>query len=197
MKMLQSFQLQTDAPKTSRNYWLYDPRVTRLTEDKDQPVRDIKAMQPITIEVKLNGVPCYVLIDTGCNTNSFGPITARIVKADRIDLKEQVQLQLGTKGSRTKINHGTRVNVEVGPVKESVYFDIVDIDRYDAILGMPFLTKHKAHLDLGRRTFSIDGVNIPVYTAMEEAEVRKDRDQRRRTTAAKYMLEIQNTTVQE
>ena len=190
MKILQSFQLQTDPPKNSRNYWLYDPRVTRLNDDKDQPVRDIKAMQPITIEVEINGVQCYVLVDTGCNTNSFGPITARIVKADRIDLKEQVQLQLGTRGSRTKINHGTKVNLKVGPINESVYFDIVDIDRYDAILGMPFLTKHKAIVDLGRRTLAIEGVNIPVYTAVEEAEIRKDREQRRRQVLGKYLLEV-------
>lgn len=191
MKILQSFQLQTDAPRNARNYWLYDPHVTRLMEDKDQPNRDIKMMQPITIEVELNGIPCYVLVDTGCNTNSFGPLTARIVKADRIDLKNQVQLQLGTKGSRTRINHGTRVNVKVGPVNESVYFDIVDIDRYDAILGMPFLTKHKVKMDMGTRSLTINGVNIPVYTAVEEAEIRKDREQRRRTAAAKYMLEVQ------
>ena len=197
MKILQSFQLQTDAPKTAHNYWLYDPRVTWLTEDKDQPVRDIKTMQPITIEVKLNGVPCYMLVDTGCNTNSFGPLTARIVKADRIDLKNQVQLQLGTKGSCTKINHGTRVNVKVGPINELVYFDIVDINRYDAILGMPFLTKHKVKLDLGTRTLFIDGVNIPVYTAVEEAEIWKDREQCRQTVAAKYMLEVQTNTTED
>ena len=106
-------------------------------------------MQPITIEVKLNGVPCYVLVDTGCNTNSFGPMTACIVKADCIDLKEQVQLQLGMRGSKTKINHGMRVNIKVGPINESVYFDIVDINRYDVILGMPFLTKHQVIVDLG------------------------------------------------
>ena len=154
-------------------------------------------MQPITIEVKLNGVPCYVLVDTGCNTNSFGPLTARIVKVDHIDLKNQVQLQLGTKGSRTKINHSTQVNVKVGPINELVYFDIVDIDRYNAILGMPFLTKHKVKLDLGTRTLFIDGVNIPVYTAIEEAEIRKDREQRRRTVAAKYMLEVQTNTTED
>ncbi|KAI1782239.1 hypothetical protein LXA43DRAFT_906385 [Ganoderma leucocontextum] len=197
MQILQSFQMQADPPKTGRNYWLYDPRVTRLTAAQDQPVRDVKMMQPITIEVKLNGVPCYVLVDTGCNTNSFGPITARIVNADRIDLKEQVQLQLGTKGSRTKINYGTRVNVNVGPINESVYFDIVDIDRYDAILGMPFLTKHNAVVNLGKRTLSIGGVNIPVYTAVEEAEIRKDREQRRREAVSKYLLEIDEKTIHE
>ncbi|KAI1782615.1 hypothetical protein LXA43DRAFT_1068480 [Ganoderma leucocontextum] len=150
MQILQSFQMQADPPKTGHNYWLYDPQVTRLTAAWDQPVRDVKMMQPITIEVKLNGVPCYVLVDTGRNTNSFRPITARIVNADRIDLKEQVQLQLGTKRSRTKINYGTRVNVHVGPINESVYFDIVDIDHYDAILGMPFLTKYSAVVNLGK-----------------------------------------------
>ena len=177
IKMLQSFQMQTDPLKSSCNYWMYDLQVTQLTDDKDQPVQNIKMMQPITIEVELNGVPCFILVDMGCNTNSFRPMTARIVKADRIDLKKQVQLQLGMQGSKMKINHGMRVNVKVGPINKSVYFDIINIDQYDTILGMPFLTKHQAIIDLGSRTLTIGGVNIPVYTAIEEAEVHKDREQ--------------------
>ncbi|KAI1785037.1 hypothetical protein LXA43DRAFT_1100731 [Ganoderma leucocontextum] len=50
MQILQSFQMQADLLKMGHNYWLYDPRITRLTAAQDQPVRDVKMMQPITIE---------------------------------------------------------------------------------------------------------------------------------------------------
>ena len=162
-----------------------------MTNINNQPDCKIHLMQPITIEVKLNGVICYVLVDTGCNTNSLSPVTARIVNADKIELDEQVNLQLGTKGSRTKINYGTRVNLKVGPVNERTYFDMVDIDRYDAILGTPFLTEHKVAMDFGQRTMAIDGVDIPVYTEMEEAEVRKRHADRRRHTIEQYAMELE------
>ena len=64
---------------------------------------------------------------------------ATVAKAPAIELQEQMTLQLAVTGSRSKINYGTWVPIEFGPVKASIYFDIANIEGYNVILGTPFL----------------------------------------------------------
>ena len=51
-------------------------------------------------------------------------------------------LLLAVTSSRSKNNYGTRVPVEFGPINTKVYFDITNIEAYDAILGIPFLWEY-------------------------------------------------------
>jgi hypothetical protein len=53
-----------------------------------------------------------------------------------------MMLQLTVTGSRSKINYGTWVPIEFGPIQASIYFDIVNIEGYDMILGTPFLWEY-------------------------------------------------------
>ncbi len=92
--------------------------------------------------------------------------------ADHVDLAEQMVIQLGTRGSRALINYGARANMVIKPVNEtSHYFDVIDINRYDVILGMPFFMNHIVVLDFKNRTITIDGKQVAVYTAVDEAEM--------------------------
>ena len=45
------------------------------------------------------------------------------------------------------INYGTRATIKIGCKVVKEYFDIVNIERYDAILGTPFLRKMGIVLD--------------------------------------------------
>ncbi|KAI9057449.1 hypothetical protein FKP32DRAFT_1549691, partial [Trametes sanguinea] len=114
-------------------------------------------------EIPINGIKALVLFDSGCTTDSVTPEFAYICKASRIDLKEPVGLQLGTKGSRTRINFGAQASLELGPVHELHYFDVVDIDKYDAILGTVFCHQHNVVLDFGKNRITVRGHNVPVY----------------------------------
>ncbi|KAH9843753.1 uncharacterized protein C8Q71DRAFT_673413, partial [Rhodofomes roseus] len=122
-----------------------------------------ESQRPLCAEVDVNGVKAYTLFDTGCTTDTISPELAYLAKADRVDLKEQINLQLGTKGSRTTINYGALPHIHVGPVNNVNYMDVVDIDRYDMVLGTTFCSKHNVVLDFRRRKVWIDGVDIPVY----------------------------------
>jgi len=72
----------------------------------------------------------------------ISPEFTTVAKAPAIKLQEQMMLQLAVTGSRLKINYGTWVPMEFGPIHAEVYFDIVNIEGYDAILGTPFLWEH-------------------------------------------------------
>ncbi|EJF61508.1 hypothetical protein DICSQDRAFT_169927 [Dichomitus squalens LYAD-421 SS1] len=87
-RILQSFQLEaTTAPtKSLKNVWLYNSHIYRLKDPKNQPVCDPEAQQPICIEMMINSVPAYTLIDMGCTMVAMSPGQAFISKADGIDL---------------------------------------------------------------------------------------------------------------
>ena len=129
----------------------------------------------------------YTLFDTGCTTDTISPELAYLSKADRVDLKEQINLQLGTKGSRTTINYGALPKITVGPVNNVNYVDVVDIDRYDMVLGTTFCNAHNVVLDFRTRKIWIDGVDIPAYTAVQEAEVWEHRRNNRQDRVAAHL----------
>ena len=45
-------------------------------------------------------------------------------------------------GSKSVINYGTNVTIKYEGRESKEYFNIINIDYYDAILGMEFLRKH-------------------------------------------------------
>jgi hypothetical protein len=54
-------------------------------------------------------------------------------------LEQPIALQLACVGSRSTINYGTHAIVKFGDRDIEEYFNIMNIEYYDAILGTPFL----------------------------------------------------------
>ena len=94
----------------------------------------------------------------------------RIADLKVYELKEQVLLQLGTKGSQTKINYGAKARLEYGPINVDRYLDIVNINRYNVTLGMVFMRKHGIVLDFDKNQVRQHNVVLP--TLQESAEER-------------------------
>ncbi|KAL1938571.1 hypothetical protein VTO73DRAFT_11594 [Trametes versicolor] len=117
------------------------------TADSIQPRRNRDASPTLSALIKINGMEAYALFDSGSTTDSLSPEFAYVAKAPKIVLDDQVTLQLGCAGSRSKISYGSRVPVEICGVQQNHYFDIVNLDRYDCIIGTPFLNAHGAVLD--------------------------------------------------
>ncbi|KAF8219883.1 hypothetical protein L208DRAFT_1337028 [Tricholoma matsutake] len=95
----------------------------------------------------LHNLEAYVLPNSSCTTNSILPEFTMSVNLKAHELEEPVPLQLGTVGSRSKINFGLFTDFEIGGVVNTHYFDVVNINRYDAILGTVFMRKHGIVLD--------------------------------------------------
>lgn len=93
---------------------------------------------------------------------------ARVANCDVIKLENPATLQLGCAGSRSRINYGTRAPVMLGKFGADVYFDIANLDRYDAVLGTPFLRRFGVILDFQTNSVIIDG---HAYPAMSRAQV--------------------------
>src|SRR5258708_36205597 len=74
--------------------------------------------------------------------NMLSPEFTTVMKVSAVELQEQMTLQLAVTSSQLKINYGTWVPMEFGPVQATTYFNITNIDGYNAILGTPFLWEH-------------------------------------------------------
>ncbi|KAJ7178686.1 hypothetical protein C8R43DRAFT_871399 [Mycena crocata] len=146
----------------------------------DQPTRSRKDISCLTAVHEVNGQMAYLPYDSGSTTNSITPKFAH-ASAPRIKLTEQVTLQLGCVGSRSRINYGTRVPINFGGIKGYTYFDQVNLDRYDGIIGTPILNRHKVVMDFGNRTITYpNGKVIKALTILEEAALLTGRNEVRK-----------------
>ena len=148
---------------------VYSSNVRRNTPYRgEQPIRTPQLQATLSAEVEINGVKALTLFDTGSTTDSITPEFAFATKAKTFKLDEQVILQLGCVGSRSKISYGARVPIGFGDINDEVYYDLVNIDRYDCIIGTPFMNTHKVCLDFGTRSIRINGQEIPALSFEEE-----------------------------
>jgi hypothetical protein len=73
-------------------------------------------------------------------------------------LRKPVRLQMATSGSRTTIQFGARAEIRFGEFRQKRYFDVVNLDRYDVILGMPFLKDNEVLMNFsGTGSFKLAG----------------------------------------
>ncbi|KZV91267.1 hypothetical protein EXIGLDRAFT_837228 [Exidia glandulosa HHB12029] len=97
--------------------------------------------------VQLGGLSAHVLIDTGTDTDMVSAEYARDAKLHIFQLQRPVTLQMACIGSRSRINFGAKSDVGLGAlVVKNRYFDVANIDKYDAILGLRFLWATAASL---------------------------------------------------
>ena len=70
---------------------------------------------------------------------------------------------MATSGSRSIINFGAKAEIECGDYSQTHYFDIVNLDRYQVVLGTPFLKQHGVILNyVGSRSFKLGDQWFPV-----------------------------------
>jgi hypothetical protein len=131
------------------------PPISRKSSKKIAcPPRTEKDNRCFIAKMKLHNLEAYVLLDSGCTSDSISPEFATSTSLKVHELEEPVPLQLGTVGSRLKINFGLFTNFEIGRIKGNHYFDVVNIDRYDVILGTVFMRKHGIILDSNATKFT-------------------------------------------
>ncbi|KAI9060897.1 hypothetical protein FKP32DRAFT_1577150 [Trametes sanguinea] len=144
------------------------------TPETVQPIRDKRLNATLTAVVEINGLQAYALFDSGSTTDSVSPEFAYLARVQRIPLEQQVVLQLGCAGSRSKISYGTRTELRACGVTTEHYFDIVNLDRYDCILGTPFMNGHNVILDFERRVIRVGDREYAAFSYDEDVAYRKE-----------------------
>jgi len=111
--------------------------------------------------VTVGSLDAWTLWDSGSTTTGITPAFAELVKVKVNTLEDPHVLQLGTVGSRSIIKYGADVPIVVEQVNTMSYVDLANFDRYDMIIGTPWMRKHKVLLDFDTNRVIINGTAIP------------------------------------
>ena len=88
-------------------------------------------------------------------------------------LKDPHILQLGTIGGQASINYRADILVKVPGIRGNMYVDIANFDRYDMIIGTPFMRANKVILDFESNVVIANGVVTPARrVVLDEADGR-------------------------
>ena len=105
----------------------------------------------------INGVKAYTLFDSGSTTDALSPDFTRVANVPIYELEKPLTLQLGCAGSRSKIKFRTESHIEFASIAKDTYLDVANLDKYDSILGTPFLRKHGIMLNFDHDKIIIRG----------------------------------------
>ncbi|KAH9480931.1 hypothetical protein JR316_0007534 [Psilocybe cubensis] len=107
------------------------------------------------------GMDAWTLWDSGSTTTGITPSFAQIADISVDTLLDPHILQLGTTGSCSVIKYGADVQVVIGNKTTTTYVDVANFDRYDMIMGTPFMHEHKVVLDFNKLVVRVNGEEIP------------------------------------
>jgi len=126
-------------------------RASRKANPGELPIRPPEGeLQTLAGYIEINGVKAHVLIDSGCTTDMISPDFLAAINQVPFELDRPVGLQLATLGSKSKINFGFRASLRLGRFKTTHYLDVANVDKYQLIIGTPFLRQHNAVLDFAK-----------------------------------------------
>ena len=77
----------------------------------------------------------------------LSPNLIRAAKIEPFLLDKPIGIQLAVTVSKSFINYSTNATIKHEGEESKEYFDIINIDYYDAILGTPFIRKHEVIID--------------------------------------------------
>ena len=85
----------------------------------------------------------------------ISPEFTQAAKIKTFALEKPIGIQLAVTCSKSVINYGTNTTIQISGKESKEYFDVVNIDYYDAILGTPFLKKFKVVIDFMKDCLTI------------------------------------------
>ena len=118
--------------------------------------------------VKVGELDAWTLWDSGSTTTGITPAFAEHAKVKLDTLEDPHILQLGTVGSRSSIKYGADVKIQVAKITSTSYVDVANFDRYDMIIGTPWMRRNKVILDFETNRVIVDGTPIEAIKIKEK-----------------------------
>ncbi|KDQ61891.1 hypothetical protein JAAARDRAFT_92292, partial [Jaapia argillacea MUCL 33604] len=117
--------------------------------------------------VDIGGVSAFALLDSGSTTDSLSPSFVTLAGIPVSKLETPVPLQLGCVGSRSMIQFSATADITFGHNTIRHYFDIVNIDRYDAVLGTAFMRRMGVSLDFKHGILKSGSTPVSIFKGGE------------------------------
>jgi hypothetical protein len=149
--------------------------------------RDFRRLipKPIVVVVHINRCPARALIDTGSLADFMSSTLADQLKIKWITLEKPLTIQLAVQGSGSKVNFGAKAVMSYQHIKEDRFFDIINLQDYDLILGTPFLFQHQVlvglnppHIIIGSdKALPVWGEQVSILESRTAGAVEEDLEQ--------------------
>jgi hypothetical protein len=140
----------------------------RVMGQMSRPIRRPKDIQCLTGYVDINGVSAYAMFDTGSTTDAVSTDFSRVAHMPLYTLEKPMTLKLGCVGSKSKINFGTKAKTSFAGKTTVTYYDVANIDKYDAILGLPYMNENGIVLDVPAQLIRRGSIAVPSLPLGEE-----------------------------
>ncbi|KZT23381.1 hypothetical protein NEOLEDRAFT_1030872, partial [Neolentinus lepideus HHB14362 ss-1] len=112
--------------------------------------RDFRCLipKPLVVVVQINGRPAKALLDSGSLADFMSYDLANQLKVSKMELEKPLPVQLAIQGSRSKVNWGAKACLQYQTIDSERYFDLINLQSYDLILGTPFMFQHDLMIGL-------------------------------------------------
>ena len=131
------------------------------TSRKEPPRYEDEDRRGLTTIVKINGVDAYTCWDTGSQLDCVSPDFIRASSIPPQSRATPLKIHLGTKGSSSATSYEVSPLLEVGNLRATHRLDVVNLHKWDLVLGSVFCNKHKVVLDYGTRQIHFGDTVIP------------------------------------
>ncbi|KAG6858276.1 hypothetical protein C0995_001189 [Termitomyces sp. Mi166 len=132
----------------------------KAADKLQQPQYTPQEKECLVTYVEVNGHPAWTLWDSGSTTTGIMPQFAHVNAIRVHELTEPLMLQLGTVGSHAVVQFGMEVKIKMSGHLTKEYVDIANFDRYDMIIGMPFMHKNKVTLNFMNNKVIVNGMPL-------------------------------------
>ena len=133
-----------------------------------RPATTPEEKECLTTWVSIGDLDAWTLWDSGSTTTGITPAFAELAKVKVDTLEDPHVLQLGTVGSRSIIKYGAEVEMKVANIVATSYVDIANFDRYDMIIGTPWMRKHGVVLDFVNNCVIAGGTPLQAIKTKEK-----------------------------
>jgi hypothetical protein len=126
-----------------------------------------------TAVLTVNGVEAFVCFDLGSELDTISPNFVRAIGIKPIAKDTSVKIRLATKGSTSMTLYKVKVNLDLGNATMDHPLEILNLDRWDMILGSYFCECYNVHIDYENKTIKIGETMINALSKDEEASTQK------------------------
>ncbi|QRV81672.1 Transposon Ty3-I Gag-Pol polyprotein [Ceratobasidium sp. AG-Ba] len=138
MKRKPSFLIELNATRTKKiNQKMEIERNSSVPKDLER-----KTSSALIAEVFINSKSCRALFDSGSLGDFISSTIVDQLKIKAEVLAKPIGLSMAVAGSRSQIKHCATVNIKYQKIDTEYTIDIANLDRYDLILGTPFMHRH-------------------------------------------------------
>ena len=160
-QQIQSIHMQKDAGWTARQTTMVVHKSSVSMTCLKQPASQI---WPLVAKMTINRLDAVVMFDTGRTSDAVSQEFTWLANMKIHLLDEPMGIQLGCKGSKSKIIFGTSWPVQYSSIVGTHYFDVVNTDQFDAIIGMGFMHKFGIMLEPKHNSILISRVPTPTLS---------------------------------